>query len=99
MAQSTIDLNMNIEPRVPSRLDHGIGCIGAGFIMRDVHLVAYRGAGFRQVALASRTPAHIREAAALRGVPKVYDHFRGMIVILSLSLGALTRLRELRTQL
>ena len=52
MAQSTIDLNMNIEPRIPGRLDHGIGCIGAGFIMRDVHLVAYKAAGFRPVALA-----------------------------------------------
>jgi predicted dehydrogenase len=79
MAQSTIDLNMNIEPRMPARLDHGIGCIGAGFIMRDVHLVAYKGAGFRPVALASRTPAHAKEAAALRGVPKVYDHWKDLL--------------------
>ena len=70
MAQSTIDLDMNIEPRMPKRRDYGIGCIGAGFIMRDVHLVAYRGAGFRPVALASRTPTHAREAAALARRPE-----------------------------
>jgi predicted dehydrogenase len=79
MAQQTLDLDMKIEPRMPSRRDHRIGCIGAGFIMRDVHLVAYQGAGFKPVALASRTPAHAREAAAMRGVPKVYDHWKDLL--------------------
>ena len=31
-----------------------IGCIGAGFIMDECHLVAYRNAGFNPVAIASR---------------------------------------------
>jgi predicted dehydrogenase len=79
MAESTINLDMNIDPRLPRRTDHGIGCIGSGFIMRDVHLVAYQGAGFRPVALASRTPDHARQAAALRGVPKVYDTWKQLI--------------------
>lgn len=79
MAQPTIDLDMNIEPRMPKRRDYRIGCIGAGFIMRDVHLVAYHAAGFRPVCLASRTPAHAREAAAMRGVPKVYDRWQELI--------------------
>jgi predicted dehydrogenase len=47
--------------------------------MRDIHLVAYQGAGFRPVALATRTPAHARQAAALRGVPKVHDHWKKLI--------------------
>jgi predicted dehydrogenase len=79
MAESTINLDMNIDPRLPKRKDHGIGCIGSGFIMRDVHLVAYHDAGFRPVALASRTPDHARQAAALRGVPKVHDNWKQLI--------------------
>jgi len=37
--------------------DWRIGCIGAGFIMADVHLAAYADAGFPVAAIASRTPA------------------------------------------
>ena len=49
-----------------------IGVVGAGFIVRDCHLVAYRDAGFRVVGLTSRTLETAREVAAMRGVPKVY---------------------------
>lgn len=41
--------------------DYAIGCIGAGFIMADVHLAAYASYGFNVVAIASRNP----EKAAL----------------------------------
>src|SRR5205085_4540567 len=67
------DLSLNYLPRLPRRRDWRIGCAGAGFIMRDCHLVAYRQAGFNPVAIASRNPATAREVAALRGVPKVHD--------------------------
>ena len=48
-----MDLSLDYLPRLPRRKDMGIGCIGAGFIMRDCHLVAYRQAGFNPVAIAS----------------------------------------------
>src|SRR5262245_9856262 len=41
--------------------------------MRDIHLPAYAEAGFRPVAIASRTPEHARAAAEQNSVPKVYD--------------------------
>ena len=63
MAQSYIDLEMNIEPQMPKRKDYRIGCIGAGFIMADVHLVSYNDAGFNPIAIASRTPANAKAAA------------------------------------
>ncbi len=50
----------------------GIGVVGAGFIVRDCHLVAYADAGFRVVGITSRTIETAREVAALRNVPKVY---------------------------
>ena len=48
--------------------DFKIGCIGAGFIMADVHLAAYAEAGFPVVAIASRTPAKAAEVAKRWGI-------------------------------
>ncbi len=59
-------------PRLPRRKDFRIGCVGAGFIMRDCHLVAYRQAGFNPVAIASRTPAAAGAVAQRHGIPKVH---------------------------
>jgi len=63
---------LNHLPRLPDRRDVGIGLIGAGFIVRECHLVAYASAGFRVVGITSRSIEKARELAALRGVPKVY---------------------------
>jgi predicted dehydrogenase len=60
-------------PRLPRRTDFRIGCAGAGFIMRDCHLVAYRQAGFNPVAVASRTIERAREAAERHAVPRVHE--------------------------
>jgi predicted dehydrogenase len=68
-----MDVPLNYLPRLPRRKDFRIGCIGAGFIMRDCHLVAYRQAGFNPVAIASRTPAHAKAVAQQHGVPRCYD--------------------------
>src|SRR4051812_11008372 len=66
-------LGLNYRPTLPRRKDWRIGCVGAGFIMRDCHLVAYRNAGFKPVAIASRNPVSAREAAQRHNVPKVHD--------------------------
>ena len=50
-----------------------IGCVGAGFIMADVHLAAYAGAGFPVVAIASRTKAKAAEVAARWKIATVHD--------------------------
>jgi len=50
-----------------------IGCIGAGFIMADVHLAAYADAGFPVIAIASRTRAKAEEVAKRRGIATVHD--------------------------
>ncbi|MGV3725033.1 MAG: Gfo/Idh/MocA family protein [Actinomycetota bacterium] len=74
-----IDLDLNHRPHRPSKSDYGIGAIGAGFIMRDCHLLAYQNAGFRRVAIASRTRASADAAAALRGVERVYDDWKDLL--------------------
>jgi predicted dehydrogenase len=67
------DLQLDYLPRLPRRKDFRIGCLGAGFIMRDCHLVAYRQAGFNPVAIASRDPAHARAVAELHGIPRCHE--------------------------
>src|SRR5579859_6068011 len=67
-----LDLQLNYLPRLPRRTDWRIGCIGAGFIMRDCHLVAYRQAGFNPVAIAARRVEQARLIAALHEVPRVH---------------------------
>lgn len=58
-----LDLTLNYLPTLPKRRDFRIGCVGAGFIMRDCHLLAYRSAGFNPVAITSRNPQHALEVA------------------------------------
>jgi predicted dehydrogenase len=53
--------------------------VGAGFIVRDCHLVAYADAGFPVVGLTSRTLETAREVAALRGVPRVFESLEEML--------------------
>ncbi len=66
-------------PRLPRRRDYRIGCLGAGFIMRDCHLVAYRQAGFNPVAIASRNPATAKEAASRHGIATVHDTYEALL--------------------
>lgn len=74
-ASSTLlDLNLEHMPPTPLRKDYAIGVVGAGFIVRDVQLVAYRKAGYNIQAIASRDAAQARETAALRGIPDVYEN-------------------------
>ncbi len=70
---------MNHRPEPPKNRDAGIGVVGAGFIVRDCHLVAYTEAAYRVVGITSRTPAKAREVAALRGVPNVYQSLEEML--------------------
>jgi predicted dehydrogenase len=62
------------EPDVKIRAkDYRIGCIGAGMIMAECHLAAYKEAGFPVAAIASRTKANAEKVAKRWGIPKVYD--------------------------
>lgn len=66
-------------PEWPARRDVGIGVVGAGFIVRDCHLVAYAQAGFRVVGITSRTLEHAQEVARLRQVPRVFATIEEML--------------------
>ena len=73
------ELELNYLPTLPKDRSAGIGCVGAGFIMADCHLVAYRAAGFNPVAIAARSPDRARAAAQRHHIPKVYDDYRKLL--------------------
>ena len=72
---------LNYKPAPPRRAGRrlGIGCIGAGFIVADCHLVAYRNAGFNVAAIAARRPEQSREVAAKRGVKRAYGTYHELL--------------------
>ncbi len=75
-----IDLAVDAHlPEWPNRRDWGIGVVGAGFIVRDCHLPAYRDAGFQVAAITSRTESTAREVAGARGVPRVHSTVEALL--------------------
>jgi predicted dehydrogenase len=101
VAPPLLDLPRDVLPRAPRRTDHPIGVVGSGFIVRDVQLVAYREAGFRVAAIASRTPAHARAAAAAGGVARVHDTVEALLAdpeveILDIAVPPLVQLEVVR---
>lgn len=71
---------LGFEPDVTVRTrSHRIGCIGAGMIMAECHLAAYRQAGFPVAAIASRTEANARKVAERWGIPTVHPTPQALI--------------------
>jgi predicted homoserine dehydrogenase-like protein len=75
----TLDLNLSHQAARPATKHYRIGVVGAGFIMRDVQLVAYRNAGYNVAAIAARRVPQAREVAQFRGIPKVYEDWRELV--------------------
>ena len=63
----------------PPRKTYRIGAVGAGFIMRDVHLVAYRNAGFDVAAITSIPSSEAAEVAALRDIPRACSSLKELL--------------------
>lgn len=74
-------MNMPLDylPQLPRDRSIGIGCIGAGFIMADCHLVAYRQAGLNPLAIASRRESQARQVAARHGIESVYPTYHELL--------------------
>ncbi len=79
LSSGSADLDLDYRPRLPRGLGVGIGCVGAGFIMADCHLVAYRAAGLNPLAVASRRPERAREVAERHGIGTHYDTYRELL--------------------
>ena len=66
--------SMGFVPDAPIRSrEVPIGCIGAGMIMAECHLAAYKDAGFPVISIASRSRDHAATVAERWGIPQVHD--------------------------
>lgn len=63
----------SLQPELPNDRTVGIGCIGAGFIMSDCHLVAYRQHGLNPVAITSRDKTKAQAVAARHQIASVCE--------------------------
>ncbi len=79
MATNRPTYRLDYRPVLPRRRDVRIGCVGAGFIMAECHLAAYQRAGFRPIAIASRTPRRARAAARRYGIARVYRTYQELL--------------------
>jgi predicted dehydrogenase len=69
---SDVLAGIDVAPRLPERLDRGIGIVGAGAIVNVGHLPAYRKAGFNVVAIADVNREAAEQTAREWGIPRVY---------------------------
>lgn len=72
-------MDLNIYPPLPHKKDFRIGVLGAGFVVDECHLVAYKKAGFNPIAIASRSSATAKSTALRHGVPKVYSSYEELL--------------------
>ncbi len=66
-------LELRHTAELPENKSVPVGCIGAGFIMSDCHLVAYREAGFNPVAITAIDLNQAEEAAERHSIKQVHD--------------------------
>jgi predicted dehydrogenase len=71
--------DLNYQPVLPNNRDVPIGCIGAGFIMADCQLVAYRAAGFNPVAISSRSTQKAQEVADRHSIRRVHSDYHELL--------------------
>lgn len=79
MPDTPPNMTLDYLPRLPRDASPRIGCIGAGFIMADCHLVAYRAAGFNPWAISARRPEQAAEVAKRHDIPHVYTTYQELL--------------------
>ncbi len=79
MNDITKELELSTLPVLPKRKDYKIGIIGAGFIVRNCHLVAYKKAGFSPYAISSLSLEQSKEVADLHGLQKIYADWHDLV--------------------
>lgn len=71
--QQTSWLDLDYKPKLPKRIDTGIGIVGAGAIMQACHLPAYRKAGFHVVGIYDMDRSKAEQAALTFGIKHVFS--------------------------
>lgn len=72
-------LDLDYKPKLPRYKSRGIGIVGAGEIVSEAHLPAYRMAGFNVIGITNRTKSKAEAVANMYNIPKVYDSIEELI--------------------
>jgi len=72
-------LERTVAPQLPGNQSFRIGIVGAGFIVRDCHLVAYEKLGFNPRAIAALTPDECRGVADRFHIPTVHLDWKALV--------------------
>ncbi|BCX03994.1 MAG: oxidoreductase [Candidatus Roseilinea sp.] len=75
----TRTLTPNYKPKLPPKIDYGIGIVGCGGIVNYAHLVAYKNNGLRVVACHDANPEAAQKTAEAHGIPKVYQNLDDLL--------------------
>jgi predicted dehydrogenase len=73
----TLDLDLDVRPRLPQG-EYPIGIVGAGWIVAECHLPAYRSTGFDVAAIASRRATTAEELAQRFAIPVVHADWQDL---------------------
>ena len=65
--------HLDYKPKLPQRMDRGIGIIGTGGIVNYAHMPAYKKAGFKVVGVTDRNREQAERTAKEHGIGKVYS--------------------------
>lgn len=65
--------HLEYSPKLPQRIDRGIGIVGAGGIVQYGHLPAYKKSGFKVVGIVDTDQLKAKRVAHEHNIPRVYD--------------------------
>lgn len=77
---------LKYRPKLPQKADYGVGIIGAGQIVNQAHLPAYRKAGFRVLAITDLNRAAAQETAARFEIPAVGESVEELLASRSIDI-------------
>ena len=73
------DWRVTAEIPLPARRDYPIAIVGAGSIVNDAHLPAYRKAGFTVIGIYDLQPERAQKTAARYDIPTVYPNLDALL--------------------
>lgn len=71
--------DLDYKPKLPRRMDRGIGIVGAGGIVNYAHLPAYKKAGFKVVGITDQKLECAEQTGRAHGVGKVYSNIDDLL--------------------
>ena len=73
------DLQVAWRPKLPKKMDYGIGSVGCGGIVQYAHMPAYQKAGFKLVGAYDLNRDNAEKVAAGNNIPTVYDSLDALL--------------------